>query len=38
MIQSAFGKPTLTNLFVRSMRALPGTTRWLIRQTHGEAY
>ena len=38
MIQSAFGKPGLTNLFVKSMRSLPGATRWLIRQTHGEAY
>ena len=38
MIQSAFGKPGLTNFFVRSMRALPGTAHWLIRQTHGEAF
>lgn len=38
LVQSAFGKPTTTNLFIRTMRKLPALTDLLIRQTHGQPF
>jgi menaquinone-9 beta-reductase len=38
LIQSMFGKPVLTNLFVRGMKPFPGLVSLLIRQTHGKVF
>ena len=38
MIQSMFGKPVVTNLFIRSMKPFPALVTKLIRQTHGEIF
>lgn len=38
MIQRFFGRPWVTNIFIRIMKPLPFITRWLIRQTHGERF
>ena len=38
IIQRFFGKIWMTNLFVRTMKAMPPLTRWIIRQTHGESF
>ena len=38
IIQRFFGKIWMTNLFVRTMKALPPLTSWIIRQTHGEHF
>jgi flavin-dependent dehydrogenase len=38
MIQSMFGKPVVTNLFIRSMKPFPALVTKLIQQTHGETF
>lgn len=38
MIQYFFGDPKLTGLLIGIAARLPGVTRYLIRQTHGEQY
>ncbi len=38
IIQSLFGKPALTNLFVGLMKKMPWLTRWLIGKTHGKPF
>ncbi len=38
LIQSFFGKPWLTNLFVRSFKTFPLLATPLIKQTHGKAF
>ncbi len=37
-IQSLFGRPVTTNLFVRTMKYFPGLVTKLVKQTHGEAF
>lgn len=37
-IQSLFGKPMMTNMFVNSLKPFPGLINALIRRTHGEPY
>ncbi len=37
-IQRLFGKPTLTNLFLHSLKPFPKIVTYLIRQTHGEPF
>ena len=37
-IQSFFGKPWLTNLFVQSFKAFPFLAKPLIKQTHGKVF
>ena len=38
LIQSLFGKPAVTNLFINSVKALPFLAKPLIRLTHGQSY
>jgi flavin-dependent dehydrogenase len=38
IIQYFFGKEKSTNMFISLMKKMPGLTRWIIRQTHGEAF
>jgi menaquinone-9 beta-reductase len=38
MIQSLFGKPAVTNIFLSAMKPFPGLIKKLIRQTHGEPF
>jgi hypothetical protein len=38
LVQSAFGKSTATNLFIKTMRKIPALTNLLIKQTHGQPY
>jgi flavin-dependent dehydrogenase len=38
VIQTMFGKPAITNLFVKLVKKLPVVAGWLIRQTHGERF
>jgi flavin-dependent dehydrogenase len=38
IIQSLFGKPAVTNLFINSVKALPFLAKPLITLTHGKAY
>jgi len=38
LIQRFFGKTWTTNFFVQTMALFPPLTRWIIRQTHGEAF
>jgi flavin-dependent dehydrogenase len=38
LIQSFFGKPWLTNLFVQSFKAFPFLATPLIKQTHGKTF
>ena len=38
MIQRLFGKPWLTDAFIRSVKPFPSLISFLIRQTHGEAF
>jgi menaquinone-9 beta-reductase len=38
MIQSLFGKPVVTNLFIRSMKPFPALVTKLVKQTHGEIF
>jgi flavin-dependent dehydrogenase len=38
MIQSLFGKPAVTNIFLSAMKPFPGLIQKLIRQTHGEPF
>jgi hypothetical protein len=38
VIQSLFGKPTTTNLFVRAMKPFPFMVKQLIRKTHGQPF
>jgi menaquinone-9 beta-reductase len=38
MIQSLFGKPALTNVFLSVMKPFPSIISKLIRQTHGESF
>ncbi|MCB9231898.1 MAG: NAD(P)/FAD-dependent oxidoreductase [Bacteroidia bacterium] len=35
-VQGFFGNPTVTEGFVRMFKAMPGVSRWVVRQTHGE--
>lgn len=37
-IQRLFGQQLITELFIRVLQPFPGLVRWLIRQTHGEAF
>ena len=37
-IQFFFGKDAVTNLFVKAMKGMPAFSRWIIKQTHGEAF
>jgi menaquinone-9 beta-reductase len=37
-IQSLFGKPVITNLFIKSMKPFPGMVTRLVKQTHGEKF
>jgi flavin-dependent dehydrogenase len=37
-IQSLFGKPVMTNMFVNSLKPFPGLINALIRRTHGDPY
>lgn len=37
-IQSMFGKPSVTDLFIGAMKPFPRAVEWLIRQTHGKSY
>ncbi len=37
-IQSFFGKKWITNLFIRTMKLLPGITRKIITHTHGQPF
>jgi flavin-dependent dehydrogenase len=38
MIQSLFGKPAVTNIFLSAMKPFPVLIKKLIRQTHGEPF
>lgn len=38
IIQSMFGKPGITNLFLQTLRPFPKFITWLIRQTHGHPF
>ncbi len=38
VIQSMFGKPRLTNIFLQTLRPFPKFISWLIRQTHGHPF
>lgn len=38
LIQSCFGNPFFTSLFLKTMQALPSLAKWLIRQTHGRPF
>ncbi len=38
MIQSLFGKPVITNLFIKSMKPFPGMVTRLVKQTHGKTF
>ena len=38
LIQSMFGKPTITNLFISSMKHMPWLVTRLINKTHGETF
>ncbi len=38
IIQGLFGKPSITNLFVKTASKFPSLTRWLIKQTHGQPF
>ena len=38
MIQSLFGRPLTTNLFIRTLKPFPSITNLLIKQTHGEPF
>ncbi len=38
LIQSLFGKPSITNLFINSVKTLPFLAKPLIRLTHGQSY
>ena len=38
LIQSMFGKPGVTNLFLQTLRPFPKFISWLIRQTHGHPF
>ncbi len=38
LIQSLFGKPAVTNLFINSVKVLPFLAKPLIRLTHGQSY
>jgi flavin-dependent dehydrogenase len=38
MIQSMFGKPMMTDLFIKAMKPFPKAVDMLIRQTHGDRY
>jgi menaquinone-9 beta-reductase len=38
LIQSLFGKPATTNLFIRAMKPFPFLVRQLIRKTHGQPF
>jgi menaquinone-9 beta-reductase len=38
LIQSFFGKPSITNLFINSVKTLPFLAKPLIRLTHGQSY
>lgn len=38
IIQRFFGKPWLTNVFIRFMKKTPFLTHWLIKQTHGRPF
>jgi flavin-dependent dehydrogenase len=37
-IQSLFGKPATTNIFIRAMKPFPFLVRALIRKTHGQPF
>jgi flavin-dependent dehydrogenase len=37
-IQSMFGKPMITNLFIKSMKPFPRLVKRLVNQTHGETF
>ena len=37
-IQSLFGKPVITNFFIKSMKPFPGMVTRLVKQTHGETF
>ena len=37
-IQSLFGKPMVTNLFIKSMKPFPGLVNRLVKQTHGDNF
>ena len=37
-IQTLFGKKWLTNLFIRTMKLMPGVTKKIISHTHGEPF
>ncbi len=38
LIQSLFGKPAATNMFIRAMKPFPFLVRQLIRKTHGQPF
>lgn len=38
LIQSLFGKPSTTKLFLNAVRPFPGLVRGLIRKTHGQPF
>jgi flavin-dependent dehydrogenase len=38
MIQSLFGKPAVTNMFLSAMKPFPSLISKLIRETHGEPF
>lgn len=38
MIQSMFGKPATTNLFIQALKPFPFMIRQLIRKTHGQTF
>jgi flavin-dependent dehydrogenase len=37
-VQSMFGKPAVTNLFIRAMRPFPSLVRELVKSTHGQPF
>ncbi len=37
-IQRLFGKPAVTNVFIKVMKKAPAMVQWLIRQTHGRPF
>lgn len=37
-VQRFFGNPNVTEMFVQTFRRLPGLSRWVVGQTHGDAF
>ena len=38
LIQSLFGKPTITNVFIKGIKPFPSVIKLLIKQTHGKSF